>query len=126
MKLTRWTCCMWLVAAVALAGCSRETERLAEDLTGGDVGRGKNAFRKYGCGTCHEIHGEQTAQGHVGPTFHDFAAQSYLPGGLTSSPDNLVRWIRHPREVEPLTAMPELGVTERDARDLAAYLYTQR
>jgi cytochrome c len=107
-------------------GCSDDDIRLAQELTGGDVTRGKAAFRKYGCGSCHEVHGEQTAQGHAGPSFHDFAEQQYLPGGLINSPPTLVRWIRHPREVEPRTAMPELGVTERDAQDLAAYLYTQR
>ena len=29
-----------------------------------------------------------------------------------------------PRRVRPGTPMPEMGVTERDARDIAAYLYT--
>lgn len=45
---------------------------------------------------------------------------------LTNSPDNMVRWLRSPRTVAPLTAMPDLGVTERDARDMAAYLRTVR
>jgi cytochrome c1 len=35
-------------------------------------------------------------------------------------------WIQHPRQVEPRTAMPEMGVTEQDSRDIAAYLYTLR
>jgi len=118
----RYALCM-----LVLIGCaSHEDQRIAEDLTGGTVDRGRAAFRKYGCGSCHEVHGEQTAQGSVGPSFHDFALQSYLPGGLTNSPANLMRWIEHPREVEPKTAMPELGVSERDARDLAAYLYTMK
>jgi cytochrome c2 len=111
---------------LALLGCSDQDVRLAQDITGGNVERGKAAFRKYGCGSCHEVHGEQTAQGSAGPSFHDFALQGYLPGGLTNSPDNLTLWIRHPREVEPKTAMPELGVGAADARDLAAYLYTMR
>jgi cytochrome c1 len=38
----------------------------------------------------------------------------------------MVRWIQHPREIERGTAMPEMGVTESDARDIAAYLYTLR
>lgn len=103
-----------------------ENIRLAQDLTGGNVSRGERAFRRYGCGTCHEVHGDRSAQGHVGPALHDFALQSYLPGGQPNSPRALVAWIRHPREIEPKTAMPNLGVTERDARDIAAYLYTFR
>jgi cytochrome c1 len=35
-----------------------------------------------------------------------------------------VRWLRHTREVDPLTAMPEMGLTEQDATDIAAYLAT--
>jgi hypothetical protein len=31
----------------------------------------------------------------------------------------------HPRAYSPNTAMPELGVTQPEARDMAAYLYSQ-
>jgi hypothetical protein len=36
----------------------------------------------------------------------------------------MIRWLRDPQEVNPRSAMPDLGVSERDARDIAAYLYT--
>jgi hypothetical protein len=36
------------------------------------------------------------------------------------------RWIRHPREIDPRSAMPEMGVSEGDGRDISAYLYTLR
>jgi cytochrome c1 len=36
----------------------------------------------------------------------------------------MIKWIREPQEVQPGTAMPELGVTEQDGKDIAAYLYT--
>jgi cytochrome c1 len=38
----------------------------------------------------------------------------------------LIDWIRHPQEVRRPTPMPDMGVTDRDARDIAAYLYTLR
>jgi cytochrome c1 len=38
----------------------------------------------------------------------------------------LIRWIETPQAIEPGTAMPNLGVTEQRARDMAAYLYTLR
>jgi len=50
----------------------------------------------------------------------------YLAGRLTNVPDNMIRWIRHPHEVDPQTAMPEMNVTEQDARDLTEFLYTRR
>lgn len=34
-----------------------------------------------------------------------------------------MRWIRSPDEIRPGTVMPTLGVTEAEARDIAAYLY---
>jgi hypothetical protein len=43
---------------------------------------------------------------------------------LPNSRENMVRWIRFPHEFSPLGAMPALGVSERDARDIAAYLAT--
>lgn len=36
------------------------------------------------------------------------------------------RWIQHPQEVERGTVMPDMGVTDADARDITAFLYTLR
>jgi hypothetical protein len=33
-----------------------------------------------------------------------------------------VRWLRSPQQIKPHSAMPDLGVTEQDAIDMAAYL----
>ncbi len=38
----------------------------------------------------------------------------------------MIRWLHNPRAVDHLTAMPDLGITEQDARDIAGYLYTLR
>jgi cytochrome c len=38
----------------------------------------------------------------------------------------MLRWIRDPQSVNPRTVMPNLGVTEQHARDMAAYLYSLR
>jgi cytochrome c1 len=35
----------------------------------------------------------------------------------------LIKWIRNPQQIEPGTAMPDLGVSEDEAGDIAAYLY---
>lgn len=49
-----------------------------------------------------------------------------IAGELPNSPANLVRWIKDPKSVEPGTDMPDLGLTDQQARDVAAYLYTLR
>jgi cytochrome c len=91
---------------------------------GGDPERGRAGLRKYGCSSCHTIPGVRGADGLVGPPLTSIGARTYLAGALPNTPENLVRWIRHPQEIRPPNAMPDLGVTEQDGRDIAAYLYT--
>jgi cytochrome c len=116
-----------LLAACVLVGCPREDEKqAAAKLTGGDPAAGKVVIQKHGCGACHAIPGVPGANGTVGPALSGLAQRTYLAGRLPNSPDNLMRWVRHPQEVEQGNAMPELGVSEEDARHIAAYLYTLR
>jgi cytochrome c len=44
-----------------------------------------------------------------------------------NSPDNIRRWLQNPQAViQQPTALPNMGVSEADARDIVAYLYTLR
>jgi cytochrome c1 len=72
------------------------------------------------------IPGIAGATGTVGPPLTDFADRGYIAGELPNNGDNLIRWIMDPQGVEPGTAMPDLDVSERQARDIAAYLFTLR
>jgi cytochrome c2 len=62
----------------------------------------------------------------VGPPLDHFAYRVYIAGMLPNTPDNLMHWIQKPQEVVPRNAMPDMGVNEKDSRDIAAYLYTLR
>jgi cytochrome c1 len=86
--------------------------------------RGARAIHQYACVTCHEIPGIVGANAPVGPPLAGIASRVMLGGVLPNSPENMVLWLRQPQKVAPLTAMPDLGLTERDARDIAAYLAT--
>ncbi|HJQ62879.1 MAG TPA: c-type cytochrome [Burkholderiales bacterium] len=88
------------------------------------VDRGRIALQQYACAGCHRIPGVTGHEARVGPPLAGIASRTTLGGVLPNSPDNLVRWIREPQQHSPLTAMPDLRVTERDARDIAAYLAT--
>src|ERR1043166_2567432 len=103
-------------------GCARNPQGQA--MTRATPRRGKAAIGKYGCGTCHTIPGVAGASALVGPNLEQAASRMYVAGVLPNTPDNMIRWIQHPRDVDPLTAMPNLGVTDQDARDIAGYLYT--
>ncbi len=92
----------------------------------GDARRGKQLIEGIGCGACHVIGGIRSARGEVGPPLTGMARRSFIAGELPNNPANMVRWIQDPQAVEPNTAMPNLGIDERAARDIAAYLYTLR
>jgi cytochrome c2 len=102
-----------------------ELKRRAEAITGGRVDRGERAFTRYGCGSCHQVAGVPQADGRVGPPLDGIAGRAIIAGRLENEPRNLSRWIEHPQQVNPGTAMPELSVTPGDARDIAAFLYTR-
>lgn len=109
-----------------LAGCgpSEQAKRWASEVTGGDPARGQIAIEKYGCLACHTVDGMRQSEALVGPPLTHMKRRSYLAGMLENNPANMTRWIQKPREVNPKTAMPDSGVTDSDARDIASYLYT--
>ncbi|HWT11158.1 MAG TPA: cytochrome c [Allosphingosinicella sp.] len=95
----------------------------AELITGGKVDRGRRLFSAYGCGGCHSLSGVPQARGLVGPALDGIGSRAILAGRLENKPENLIRWIGDPQAVAPGTAMPRLGVTPQDQRDIAAFLY---
>lgn len=96
----------------------------AQTVQGADADRGAALLVLHGCGACHDIPGVAGANGSVGPPLGGFASRAYVAGVLPNEPGGLVRWIVDPPRHAPQTAMPDLGVTEAEARDMAAYLYT--
>ena len=97
----------------------------AAAATGGDPGRGEAVFIQYGCGSCHGVKHVRKASGMVGPPLDGIAVRSMIAGKLTNTPENMEHWIRDPQQVTPGTAMPDLHVSARDARDITAFLYTR-
>lgn len=108
--------------ALGLCGCSQPTTR---PIANGDPERGAAAIFRYGCGSCHTIARIPNARGLVGPPLTGLGARMYVAGMLQNNPENLIHWIRSPKSVNEKTAMPNLGVTQQDATDIAAYLYAQ-
>jgi len=90
----------------------------------GDPQRGKLALTQYACHSCHTIPGVVGGDVTVGRPLDGIGKRRFIAGGLLNNQPNLMRWIRDPQSVYAETAMPKLGVTERDARDISAYLLT--
>ena len=121
------SCAIIVLATLTVACNTRAAVRdEARTLTGGDPDRGSVVIGRYGCGACHQIPGIRGATGTVGPPLAGIATRGYLAGQLANSPDNMRLWIQQPQHVEKGTAMPNMGVTDQDARDITAYLYTLR
>jgi len=100
------------------------TQATAEAISGGNVDAGETAIGRYGCGSCHEIPGIAGATGKVGPALAGVATRLEIAGVLANDPRHMVAWLRKPQQILPGNGMPDQGVTERDARDMTAYLYT--
>jgi mono/diheme cytochrome c family protein len=90
----------------------------------GDAERGKVALQQYACIACHVIPGVVGANNPVGPSLAGIASRKYLAGVLPNGRENMIRFLRAPQQFVPHGAMPDLGVGERDARDMAMFLET--
>lgn len=99
----------------------RETARL---MTQGDASRAPASLRRFGCSGCHEIPGISGADGKVGGSLSQLRSRVYIGGVLNNTADNLIQWIVSPPKFSPRTAMPVTGISEAEARDVAAYLYS--
>ena len=95
-------------------------------VVGGEPEAGRALIAGYGCTACHRIPGVATPTGTVGPSLEGFGRRAYIAGQLPNRPALLTAWLRDPPALAPGTAMPSLGLSEPEARHVAAYLYTLR
>ena len=78
------------------------------------VGHGKQLYlNKYGCNACHKI---GTEGGEVGPPLDR--------AGFRLNSTWVYRWIRYPQIMKPETKMPNLGISDEDAKAIMYYLKT--
>lgn len=112
--------------ALLSAGCSGSGSDGAVRVEGGDAQAGKRLIAQYQCGACHAIPGIPGATGDTGPSLRTVGRLSYIAAGIPNQPARLVAFLRDPPALKPNTPMPALGLTEQEARHMAAYLYTLR
>ena len=111
-----------LPLALAAGACKPPPEReVAMPLA--DADRGELAIERVGCGSCHTIDGIAWPRGESAPALAGFAQRGLIAGRLPNRPDGLAAFVRHAPALIPDTAMPAMPLSEREARDVAAYLY---
>ncbi|WP_218573037.1 cytochrome c family protein [Pseudomonas sp. gcc21] len=113
---------MVLLTLAMLAGCP--DLHWGTDESEAQAQHGAQLTREYGCGSCHLIPGITGADGLVGPSLELIGRRAYLGGVVPNQPENMVRWLMNPQGADPRTAMPNLGLTEEEARAISAYLDT--
>lgn len=101
-----------------MAGCHGATA--APSLA--DARRGAFVIEQAQCGSCHEIPGIPSADGLAGPPLRGFAERTMIAGVAANTPADLIEWLRAPQTVLPGNAMPDMGLSEQQASDVAAYL----
>ncbi len=111
-----------VLALALLAACVRPPEAPPRIIDRGDPAAGAAAIERHACGACHIIPGIRGARSPVGPPLEAYSRRAFVAGTLPNNQDNLVRFLLDPDRVRPGTAMPDLGLTEREAEDIAAYL----
>ncbi len=89
---------------------------------GGNGRRGEELMHTVGCTGCHVI-GDETAVREARGTSYDIAPELTRVGSKVN-PDWLFDWLKNPRRYHPKTRMPSLRLTDREARDIVAFLIT--
>jgi len=101
-------------------------------LAGADAARGRELLDVKGCGLCHRMTGVAPLQGAmlpVGVTVSDIARAVRLAPDLRFTrdrwtPSSLVAWLVDPQKVKTDTPMPKMGLSDVEARSIAAYVLT--
>lgn len=123
----RWTITMrraCAAVACALVAAGAHAATATDDAAAAT--RGKSAIARFGCAACHAIPGIAAPPARVGPPLEKIGTRAYIAGVLPNTREAMVRWLMNPPGVDPLTAMPDLHLTEAQAQDIAAYLNTLR
>jgi len=112
-------------SSAGLAGCGDKSDP-PRTLAGANPADGLAIIERVGCASCHAVPGVRWPAGATASSLENFGDSPLISGRLPNQPDTLVRFLRDAPSLDPQTAMPPMPLSEADARDVAAYLYTLR
>ena len=91
------------------------------DPTGDLATTGKTIFAGSACVGCHTIKG--VSAGVLAPDLTHFGSRSMFAAGMwPTTPENVAEWVKDPQRLKPGVKMPALGLTDEQAKAVAAYL----
>lgn len=87
----------------------------------GPAAAGKAIFAGSACVGCHTIKG--VSAGVLAPDLTHFGSRTMLAAGMwPNTPENVAEWVKDPQRLKPGVKMPALGLTDEQAKAIAAYL----
>ncbi len=96
-------------------------QRVTPAEPSGPAAEGKTLYASRGCVGCHTIRG--VSAGVLGPDLTTFGSRRTLAAGMfPNTPERVAAWVKNPGELKPGVKMPALGLTDDQARAVAAYL----
>ncbi|PVM83354.1 c-type cytochrome [Caulobacter radicis] len=111
------------LAGATLVACA-DKPFPSRQLAGANPTEGLRLIEAEGCGACHHIPGVQWPRGAVGGSLDNLQAQAMIAGRFPNRPNVMIAWLRDAPAMAPDTAMPASRLTQDQARDVAAYLYS--
>ncbi|HEX7056117.1 MAG TPA: cytochrome c oxidase subunit II [Bacilli bacterium] len=84
-----------------------------------DAKQGEEIFKKKQCIACHAITPDQIG---TGPNLAGFGDRQVVAGFRPHTAEWIEKWVKNPQEVKPGTLMPNLGLTDDEAKQVAKYL----
>ena len=115
-----------LIILLGLAACDQAQVPAPQRVIGADQEAGREVIAEVACGICHVIPGIRGANGIVGPSLAGFGRRQLIGGVAPNQPAILIQWVKDAPSIAPGTGMPDLPLTEAQARDVAAFLLTLR
>jgi len=96
-------------------------QRAAPGEPSGPAATGKAVFAGSACVGCHTIKG--VSAGVLAPDLTHFGSRSMFGAGMwPTTPENVAEWVKDPQRLKPGVKMPALGLTDEQAKAVAAYL----
>ena len=107
----------------ATTACADKTNA-PRPLAQADAAEGLRLIERHGCAACHAIPGVRWPQGRTGGDLAGVAARPMIAGRLPNQPAVMAAFVQDAPALLPDTGMPPMPLTDAEARDVAAYLYT--
>jgi cytochrome c2 len=106
-----------------VSGEKQGVARGAADHAGGAGARAAvdRALRLRGVSRHSGIEGATST---AGPSLQGIADRKLIAGKFENQPETMMKWLRDPKLYDPQSGMQNVGITEKESRDIAAYLYT--